>query len=732
MITNEVEVDKVKQTLKEIFGYNQFRGNQEEIIKNVLSQKNSFVIMPTGAGKSLCYQLPAVMMNGTAIVISPLIALMKNQVDQLNALNINAQFLNSTLTKSEINRVKKEALEGILKLLYVAPESLTKPDNISFLKQADISFAAIDEAHCISEWGHDFRPEYRKIRSILDEIGNVPLIALTATATPKVQLDVKKNLSIEDAEIFKSSFNRPNLYYEVRPKIQVKKQLIKFIKEHKAKSGIVYCLSRKKVEEISDFLKVNDIKAAPYHAGLDADVRRKNQDDFLNEEIEVIVATIAFGMGIDKPDVRFVIHYDTPKSLEGYYQETGRAGRDGLEGNCIMFYSYKDILKLEKFNKDKTVTERENARILLDEMASYAESSECRRKQLLHYFGEEYNTRECGKTMWCDSCRYPVEKFDGKEYALLAIEAALQTNERFGIPHLSHVLRGKDDQYVMSYKHNELPIFAKGKDHDDVFWQNVIRTITINGLLEKDIENIGSLKVTVKGKEFLKNPTAIMVSEKHDFTSDEEEEGTDAQPLSGTAYDETLYHILRSIRKKVAKDKGLPPYVIFQDPSIEEMATTYPTTSEELSRVNGVGRGKVEKFGTPFIEAIKEYVDENDITTATDVVVKSAGNKSRIKIYIIQQIDRKIDLEEIAESKDLTFEELLDEMEQIIYSGTKLNIDYYINDYMDEERRDEIYDYFLNAENDSISDALEELEDEGYEEEELRLMRIKFLSEYAN
>jgi ATP-dependent DNA helicase RecQ len=732
LVTNEIGQDKVKITLKEVFGYNQFRGNQEKIIRNVLDRKNSFVIMPTGAGKSLCYQLPAIIMPGTAIVISPLIALMKNQVDQMNALNINAQFLNSTLTKAEINRVRKETLDGNLKLLYVAPESLTKPDNISFLKLANISFAAIDEAHCISEWGHDFRPEYRRIRAILEEIGDVPVIALTATATPKVQLDIKKNLYIEDAEIFKSSFNRPNLYYEIRPKTQVKKQLIKFIKEHKEKSGIVYCLSRKKVEEIADFLKVNDIKAAPYHAGLDSDIRRKNQDDFLNEEIEVIVATIAFGMGIDKPDVRFVIHYDTPKSLEGYYQETGRAGRDGLEGNCILFFSYKDIIKLEKFNKDKSVTERENARILLDEMASYAESSECRRKQLLHYFGEEFNTQECGKTMWCDSCRFPVEKFDGKEFAILALEAALQTNERFGIGHLSHVLRGKDDQYVMSYKHNKLPVFGKGKNHDDIFWQNIIRTITINGYLEKDIENIGTLKVTQKGKEYLKNPTSIMVSEKHDFTSDEEDEGTDNQPMQGAAYDDTLYHILRAIRKKVAKDKGLPPYVIFQDPSLEEMATTYPTTVEELSRVNGVGRGKVDKFGAPFIEAIKDYVEENDITTARDVVIKSAGNKSKIKIYIIQQIDRKIDLEEIAESKDLTFEELLDEMEQIIYSGTKLNIDYYINEYLDEERCGEIFDYFLAAENDSIEDALDELGDEGYEEEELRLVRIKFLSEYAN
>jgi len=726
-------LEKLRTTLKEVFGFDQFRGNQEAIIKNVLDGNNSFVIMPTGAGKSLCYQLPAIILKGTAIVISPLIALMKNQVDQMNAFAISARFLNSTLTKSEINIVKKETLSGELKLLYVAPESLTKKENIEFLKKSTISFAAIDEAHCISEWGHDFRPEYRKIRAIINEIGNIPIIALTATATPKVQLDVKKNLLIEESTIFKSSFNRPNLYYEVRPKKNVKKQLIKYIKEHKGKSGIIYCLSRKKVEEIANFLKVNDIKAAPYHAGLEAGVRRQNQDDFLNEEVDIIVATIAFGMGIDKPDVRFVIHYDTPKSLEGYYQETGRSGRDGLEGNCILFYNYKDILKLEKFNKDKSVTERDNARILLDEMASYSESSECRRKQLLHYFGEQFQTTECGVSMWCDSCRYPVEKFEGKDFAELAIKASLHTNERFGIIHLSNVLRGKDDQYVVSYKHNELDVFGAGKDYDEDFWQNIIRTITINGYLEKDIENIGTLKVTQKGKDFLNKPVSVLISKKHDFTVDDEEEESTQQPISGgIAYDDALYLILKSVRKKVAKDKSLPPYVVFQDPSLEEMATTYPTSKDELGNVNGVGKGKVEKFGIPFITAIKKYVDENDITTAADVVVKSAGNKSKVKIFIIQQIDRKIELDEIAESKGLSFEELLNEMEQICFSGTKLNIDYCIDQYIDNERREEIFDYFLNAENDSLDDAMDEFEDMGYEEEDLRLMRIKFLSEYAN
>ena len=725
--------DKLRATLKEVFGYDQFRGNQEAIIKNVLARKNSFVIMPTGAGKSLCYQLPAVILEGAAIVISPLIALMKNQVDQLNALSVKAEFLNSTLSKGEITRIKKEVLNGCLKLLYIAPESLTKQDNISFLKKARISFAAIDEAHCISEWGHDFRPEYRRIRNILGEIDDqLPLIALTATATPKVQIDIKKNLKIEDAVIFKSSFNRPNLYYEIRPKKQVKKQLIKFIKENKGKSGIVYCLSRKKVEEIAQLLNVNDIKAAPYHAGLDPQVREKNQDDFLNEEIEVIVATIAFGMGIDKPDVRFVIHYDAPKSLEGYYQETGRSGRDGLEGNCIMFYNYNDLLKIEKFNKDKSVTERENARILLDEMAAYSESSECRRRQLLHYFGEEFNTTECGKTMWCDNCRFPMEKFEGREYAVLGIKAALQTGERFGIAHLTHVLRGVRDQYVKSYKHDQLEVFGKGDDMDDDFWKNVLRTITIRGLLEKDINNVSTLKVAARGRKFLEKPESIMISKKRDYDSEDEDENSGTENMATLAYDEQLYHILKAVRKKVAKEKGLPPYVIFQDPSLDEMATTYPTSREDLARINGVGRGKVEKFGEPFIEAIKQYIEDNDITPASEVVVKTTGDKSKQKIFIIQQIDRKVDLEEIAESRNLNFGELLGELEQICFSGTKLNIDYYIDRYFDEQKLQIMNDYFMSAETDNIQIAMDELSDYGYEEEDLRLMRIKFLSEFGN
>ena len=723
--------DQLKEKLKEVFGYGQFRGNQEVIIKNILSGKNTFVIMPTGAGKSLCYQLPAVMLEGTAIVISPLIALMKNQVDQLNALGVNAQFLNSTLSKSEINRVKRETQEGKVKLLYVAPESLTKPENISFLRQSKLIFAAIDEAHCISEWGHDFRPEYRKIKSILEQLGDLPIIALTATATPKVKLDIQRNLQMEDADIFKSSFNRENLYYEVRSKKDIKKQLIKFVKAHHGKSGIVYCLSRKTVQEIAEFLAVNDVKAAPYHAGLDSNVRIKNQDDFLNEEIHVIVATIAFGMGIDKPDVRFVVHYDTPKSVEGYYQETGRAGRDGLEGNCLMFYSYHDIIKLEKFNKDKPVTERENAKILLEEMASYAESSVCRRKQLLHYFGEIYSDPYCNDTKWCDNCRHPRDHFQGMDDVLTVLNSVVQTQERFGLKHLTHVITGINSQYVQSYRHYELPVFGKGKDKSQEFWSSIIRQTMLLGFLSKDIENIGVIKMAPKGRSFIEEPFHLELTKDHDYGREEEPSITD-EAVSRSSYDEALFELLKGLRKKVAKQKGLPPYVIFQDPSLEEMAIIYPTTKEELSQINGVGRGKVSKFGQPFIEAIKNYVIENEITTASDVVIKSAIDKSKNKIYIIQQIDRKVDLEEIAESKNMKMEELLGEIEQICYSGTKLNLDYYVEQIMDYDRQDDLYDYFLNAETDSIAEALKELEDDDYSEEELRLMRIKFLSEYAN
>ena len=725
-----VEVESnIKKTLKEVFGYNQFRGKQEQIITNILEGKDTFVIMPTGAGKSLCYQLPAVMKDGTAIVISPLIALMKNQVDQLNMLGLNAKFMNSTLSKSEMNRVKRETISGDVKLLYVAPESLTKEDNVEFLKQAHISFAAIDEAHCISEWGHDFRPEYRRIKDILDQIDpELPVIALTATATPKVQQDILKNLDMQKANVYKASFYRPNLYYEVRPKQNARKQLIRYIKEHRGKSGIVYCLSRKKVEEIAEFLRVNDIKAAPYHAGLDASVRVKNQDDFLNEETDVIVATIAFGMGIDKPDVRFVIHYNVPKSLEGYYQETGRSGRDGLEGNCIMFYSVADINKLEKFHKDKTVTERENARLLLQEISSYSESSVCRVRQLLHYFGEAIE-KDCGT---CDNCLRPREKFDAEESVILVLQAVAETGDRFDRSHLADVIRGADNQYIKSHKHDKLSVFGKGNEETNDYWHSVIRQTMLQGFLEKDIDQVGVLKLSKKGEGYLKDPFSIQFTKDHDFTNiEEDEEPGGPQPMA-KAYDETLFELLKNLRKQIAHKRALPPYVIFQDPSLEEMATTYPTTIAELENVIGVGKGKAAKFGKDFLDLIQMYVDENDITTAADVRIKSAVNKSRNKVYIIQQIDKKIDLEEIAEMKTLSMDALLEEIESIISSGTKLNLDYYIDQVIDDDRQDELHDYFLNAETDNIDVALGADDIQEYSEEEIRLMRIKFLCEYAH
>ena len=729
-------MENIKLKLKEIFGFNEFRGKQEVIIKNILQGKNTFVIMPTGAGKSMCYQLPAVLQEGTAIVISPLIALMKNQVDQMNAFGVNAKFLNSTLSKTEINRIKKSTLAGEVKLLYVAPESLTKTENVEFLKQANISFVAIDEAHCISEWGHDFRPEYRRIKEIIKQVGDLPIIALTATATPKVQLDIQRNLHMEDANLFKSSFNRDNLYYEVRPKKGVKMQLVKFMREHVGKSGIIYCLSRKKVEEIANFLQVNGIKAAPYHAGFEPSVRMKNQDDFLNEEVDVIVATIAFGMGIDKPDVRFVIHYDVPKSLEGYYQETGRAGRDGLEGNCIMFYSYADILKLEKFNKDKSVTERDNALLLLDEMSSYAESAMCRRKQLLHYFGEVYSDEECKKNEKCDNCKFPREEYEGQDFVKIAIEAADQTLERFGMTHLVSVMRGSENQYVKSYKHDQLPVYGAGADKDDPFWKSVVRQTLLNAFLEKNIENVGILKVTQKGRDYLKNPYPVQLTKNHDFSdtdSDQNESNDQANSLGvGKSYDPVLYDLLKNERRKIARLRDLPPYVIIQDPSLQEMATTFPTTAEALANVNGIGMGKVKKFGEPFLKLVNKYVVDHDIDIEDVVVIKSAGRKSKNKIYIIQQIDRKIDLEEMAEEKGWKMEQLLDEIEMICFSGTRLNLDYYIEQLMDDDKQDDVADYFMNAESDNIADALIEFEDEGFNEEELRLMRIKFLSEHAN
>jgi len=724
------ENDILKIRLKEFFGYTQFRGNQEVVIKNILSGKNTFVIMPTGAGKSLCYQLPAMIKDGLAIIISPLIALMKNQVDQMNAYGINARFLNSTLSKGEITRLKKDCLAGVVKMLYVAPESLNKEENILFLQKANVAFVAIDEAHCISEWGHDFRPEYRKIKTMIAQLGDMPVIALTATATPKVQLDIQKNLQMEEADVFISSFNRKNLFYEVRPKKETKKQLIGFLKNNKGKSGVIYCLSRKKVEEVAQLLNVNGFKAAPYHAGLDPDVRVKNQDDFLNEETDIIVATIAFGMGIDKPDVRFVIHYDVPKSLEGYYQETGRSGRDGLEGHCLMFYSHNDLNKLEKFNKDKSVQERENARVLLQEMEYYAESPVCRRRQLLHYFGEEYTQDNCGM---CDNCVHPRERFDGTESVKLVLAAAKQTNERFGLVHLVNVIRGVEDEYVKSYGHFDLAVYGKGADESDDFWKSVIRQTLIYQYLEKDIENIGVLKITEKGKKFMVKPHAIELARDHDFTTSvEDEEVMDRVPVNTKAYDEKLFEMLKTLRKQVAKAKDLPPYVIFQDPSLEEMATTYPTTKDELASINGVGMGKVNKFGDKFLELIQQYVDENDIETASEVVVKSSVNKSKIKIFIIQQVDRKVDLDEIAETKNMSFSELLTEIENICYSGTKLNLDYYIDEAMDESKQEQLYEYFLNSETDSLEDAINDENNADFSEDDIRLMRVKFLSEYAN
>lgn len=746
MIQEETGVQHtLKERLKEIFGYSQFRGEQEAIINSIMGGNNTFVIMPTGAGKSLCYQLPAITNEGVAIVISPLIALMKNQVDQLNAFGINAQFLNSTLNKAEINKVKKDALDGSLKLLYIAPESLTKEENLDFLQRANISFVAVDEAHCISEWGHDFRPEYRRIRGIIDNINpDLPLIALTATATPKVQQDIAKNLRMEESALFKSSFNRKNLYYEVRPKLgDVNKQLIKYIKNNKGKSGIIYCLSRKTVEEVANLLSVNDIKALPYHAGLDGQTRMHNQDAFLNEEADVIVATIAFGMGIDKPDVRFVIHYDAPKSLEGYYQETGRAGRDGLEGNCVMFYNIEDIQKLEKFNKDKSVTERDNARHLLNEMVAYANLGACRRRQLLSYFGE-YMEKDCG---FCDNCIKPTPKIRIQDEAVLILKAIQQTDQRFDGDHIADLITATDNIYVTSYEHDKLEMYGAGKFKDGEegeeygveYWRSMIRQLVILGYLVKDSENYGVLKMTQKGTNYINDPYPITISKDHTFDESEMQKSNDDDDVNdlapaggGNAYDEALLGLLKALRKKLAKEKNLPPYVIFQDPSLEEMATTYPTTSQEMAQINGVGMGKVSKFGRPFIDLITKYVEENEIETAKDVVVKSAANKSKVKIFIIQQIDRKVDLDEIAESKGLAMDELIEEIEHICYSGTKLNLDYYINQIMDRDRQHDIYDYFMTAETDSIKVALDELAEEDVTEDELRLMRIKFLSEVAN
>jgi ATP-dependent DNA helicase RecQ len=716
--------------LKKYFGFDIFKGNQEPIIKNILEGRDTFVLMPTGGGKSLCYQLPAVMKPGTAIVISPLIALMKNQVDAMRNFSTDddvAHFLNSSLTKTESSRVKKDVLSGKAKLLYVAPESLTKEENIDFLKNIKISFYAVDEAHCISEWGHDFRPEYRRIRPIIDTIGRSSIIALTATATPKVQHDIQKNLGILEADVFKSSFNRPNLYYEVKSKQDVTKEIIKYIKNNSGKSGIIYCLSRKKVEEMAETLKVNGIKALPYHAGMDSATRTLNQDKFLMEEADIIVATIAFGMGIDKPDVRFVIHYDIPKSLEGYYQETGRAGRDGGEGNCIAYYSYNDIMKLEKFMQGKPIAEQEIGKQLLLETVSYAESSVCRRKLLLHYFGEEYPKDNCEA---CDNCLHPKAQFEGSDAVVNVLETILAVKEKFKADHIANILAGKVTSAIKSYKHHKLEFFGIGEERDEKFWNMVIRQALIAKFLAKDIENYGLLKLTEKGMEFLENPTSFMLAEDHDYADTTDEEN--AFGARTATVDDELFSILKDLRKKISKQKDVPPFVIFQDPSLEDMAIQYPITIDELQNISGVGAGKAQRYGKEFVEIIKKYVEEKEIIRPLDMVVKSVVNKSGIKVYIIQSIDMKRPLEDVAEAKGLEMNELISEVEAIVNSGTRINLDYYINMVIDEERQHDIYSYFREeAESDSLEDAIAELGNE-FEEEEIRLMRIKFLSEMGN
>ena len=716
--------------LKRYFGFDKFKGEQEAIIRNLMSGHDIFVLMPTGGGKSLCYQLPSLIMEGTAIVISPLIALMKNQVDVINGLSEDdgvAHYLNSSLNKSAIEKVKEDILSGKTKLLYVAPESLTKEDNVDFLKTVKISFYAVDEAHCISEWGHDFRPEYRRIRPIINEIGNAPVIALTATATDKVRTDIKKSLGIADAKEFKSSFNRANLYYEVRPKLKdIDRQIIMFIRQHPGKSGIIYCLSRKKVEELAEILKANEIKAAPYHAGLDSATRSQTQDDFLMEKIDVIVATIAFGMGIDKPDVRFVIHYDIPKSLEGYYQETGRAGRDGGEGICIAFYARKDLRKLEKFMENKPVAEQDIGRQLLQETAAYAESSVCRRKMLLHYFGEEYSEENCHN---CDNCLHPTTKIEAKDALLVVLQAVAAVKENFRQEYIIDFVKGRGTDDIVSHKHNDLEEFGAGEDMDNKLWNPVIRQALLCGYLKKDVENYGLLKLTAAGKRFIKNPESFMIVEDREFKDDYEAE-TSSEGSCG-ALDPQLYSMLKDLRKNFAKKHKLPPYVIFQDVSLEQMATMYPINMQELQNVQGVGAGKAKRFGKEFCELIKKYCADNEIERPEELRVRTVAKKSMLKVSIIQSIDRQIDLDDLAEAKGLEFEELLDEIEAIVYSGTKLNIDYFIEEVIDDDHVDDIYDYFMESETDDLEAALDEL-DEDYTEEDIRLIRIKFLSEQAN
>ena len=728
----QFESSLLHDKLKEYFGFSSFKGNQEAVIRNVLEGKDTFVLMPTGGGKSLCYQLPAMLMEGVAIVISPLIALMKNQVDAMRTFSAEsgiAHFLNSSLNKTAVAQVRADVLAGKTKLLYFAPESLTKEDNVAFLHKIKVSFYAIDEAHCISEWGHDFRPEYRRIRPIINEIGAAPLIALTATATPKVQLDIQKNLGMSDASVFKSSFTRPNLYYEIRPKGDVDRDIIRFIKQNEGKSGIIYCLSRKKVEELTELLVANGIRALAYHAGMDAATRAANQDDFLMERVEVIVATIAFGMGIDKPDVRYVIHYDIPKSLEGYYQETGRAGRDGGEGYCLTFYSYKDIQKLEKFMQGKPIAEQEIGKLLLLETVSYAESSMCRRKTLLHYFGEEYTEENCGN---CDNCRNPKPKIDARAALKMALEALRDIGDKFKADYLINVLTGKTTALIKSYGHNKSKWFGAGAEHDARFWGAVLRQALILGLVDKNIENYGLISVNRKGENFIAMPFPVTVTLDHDYDEEEKEAEAVVPMGKGGAADEELFAMLKDLRKKVAKQHGLPPFVIFQDPSLEDMAVQYPITIEEMQNITGVGVGKARKFGEEFVKLIKAYVEEKEIIRPQDMIVKSVGNKSGNKIFIIQSIDRKMDFEDIARAKDLDFDELLTEIEGIVNSGTKLDISYYLRDFMDEDKIEDIYLYFKeDAQSDSLDAAIDELGAD-YTEEEIRLVRIKFICEQGN
>ena len=730
----DIDSSTLHSKLKEFFGFDSFKGDQEDIIRHLVSGGNAFVIMPTGGGKSLCYQLPALVMEGTAIVISPLIALMKNQVDAIRGFVAGnegiAHFLNSSLSRLQLNEVKEDLLSGRTKLLYVAPESLTKPENIALLKEIRISFYAVDEAHCISEWGHDFRPEYRRIRSIIEDIGKAPLIALTATATPKVQSDIQKNLGMQDARVFKSSFNRPNLYYEIRDKSDPKREIIKFIRQHPGKSGIIYCLSRKKVEELSELLNINGIKALPYHAGLDARTRAENQDKFLMEEVDVIVATIAFGMGIDKPDVRFVIHYDIPKSIEGYYQETGRAGRDGREGICIAFYRYKDIQKLEKFMQGKPVAEQEIGKQLLLEVVSYAESNQCRRKLLLNYFGEDYPNDNCGA---CDNCLHPKKTFDGREEMSLVIELIESMPEHFKIEHLANILAGESNSLIKSYKHDKMELFGAGRDHTVRFWCAVIHQGLILHLLDKEIESYGLISVTQKGLDFYREPYRLDLTAERDFVEGEDDDDDSASPAAkGGGGDPVLLSMLKDLRHDMSRKLKLQPWVIFSDASLEDMSILYPETEEELKNCQGVGEGKARKFGAEFLNLINRYVEENEITRPYDFVVKSIVNKSANKVYIIQSVDRKHTLEDIAEAKGLEMDELMDELEAIVYSGTRLDLDYYIEQTLDDDVVSDIYDYFMeDAESDSLESAMKELGGD-YEEFEVRLVRLKFLCEVAN